>query len=111
MKYISLFLLLFIIFKTTFDSPVFLQHNRMTGDFFGKLPQTGSFICHLERLPLPSSTYSIGFSVMSDGEYLDRIDDAFELTVIEGDFFGSGEVPPISHGVCLVKAKWSLSFN
>jgi len=30
------------------------------------------------------------------------------MTVIEGDFFGSGEVPPISHGVCLAEGRWRL---
>jgi lipopolysaccharide transport system ATP-binding protein len=30
------------------------------------------------------------------------------LIVIEGDFYGSGEVPPITHGCCLVDAQWRL---
>jgi lipopolysaccharide transport system ATP-binding protein len=57
---------------------------------------------------LPPATYRFGFSVMCDNVYLDRIDDASELIVIEGDFYGSGEVPPISHGCCLVDAEWQL---
>ena len=32
----------------------------------------------------------------------------FVLGVVEGDFFGSGEVPPISHGVCLAEGRWRL---
>ena len=80
----------------------------MTRDEFGQLPESGAFVCRLQRLPLPRSTYWIGYSVMADAEYLDRISDAAELTVVEGDFFGSGEVPPISHGVCLVEGRWRL---
>jgi lipopolysaccharide transport system ATP-binding protein len=38
----------------------------------------------------------------------DRIDDASELNVIEGDFYGTGEVPPMTHGCCLVDAEWRL---
>ena len=45
---------------------------------------------------------------MADRVYLDQMDDAIELTVIDGDFFGSGEVPPITHGVCLVDGKWRV---
>ena len=45
---------------------------------------------------------------MAGDEYLDRIDEAAELTVVEGDFYGSGEVPPLSHGCCLVAAEWRL---
>jgi lipopolysaccharide transport system ATP-binding protein len=95
-------------FKTQFDVPVFLLHNRLTHNEFGELPEVGAFICRLKRLPLPPSTYRIDYSIMTDGEYLDSINDAAELTVIEGDFFGSGEVPPISHGLCLVDAEWRL---
>jgi lipopolysaccharide transport system ATP-binding protein len=94
--------------RTYFDVPVFLQHNRLTGDGWDALPATGAFVCRIRRLPLPPASYRLGLSVMCDDEYLDRIDDASELNVIEGDFYGSGEVPPISHGCCLVDAKWRL---
>jgi len=95
--------------RTYLDVPVFLQHNRLTRDDWDSLPPTGAFICRIRRLPLPPATYRFGFSVMCDNEYLDRIDDASELIVIEGDFFGSGEVPPITHGCCLVDAEWRLT--
>jgi lipopolysaccharide transport system ATP-binding protein len=94
--------------RTQFDVPVFLQHNRLTGDELGALPRRGAFVCRLPRLPLPPATYRVGYSILCDGEYLDRVDDAGELTVIEGDFYGSGEVPPASHGCCLVDAAWRL---
>jgi lipopolysaccharide transport system ATP-binding protein len=98
-----------LIMKTQLDVPVFLHHNRLTRDEFGGLPESGAFVCCLPRLPLPPSTYRIGYTIMVDDEYLDSIGDAAELTVVSGDFFGSGEVPPISHGVCLVEGKWRLS--
>jgi len=97
-----------MLFKTQLDVPVFLHHNRLTRDEFGELPGAGAFVCRLERLPLPPSTYRITYSIMAGGEYLDSISDAAELTVVDGDFFGSGEVPPISHGVCLVEGRWAL---
>lgn len=95
-------------FNTHFDMPVFLHHNRLTRNDFGKLPQSGVFICRLKRLPLPPSSYRIAYSVVLDRGYLDAIGDAAELTVVGGDFFGSGEVPPASHGVCLVDGLWRL---
>ena len=48
------------------------------------------------------------YSLMLNGEYLDAMEDACELTVTGGDFFGSGEVPPATHGCCLVDASWRL---
>ncbi|HEX8367744.1 MAG TPA: ABC transporter ATP-binding protein [Pyrinomonadaceae bacterium] len=94
--------------RTYWDVPVFLQHNRLTRDEWNALPPKGVFVCRIRRLPLPPSSYRLGFSVMFDDEYLDRIDDAGELIVTDGDFYGSGEVPPVSHGCCLVDAEWRL---
>ncbi len=94
--------------RTFLDVPVFLQHNKLTRDVWDALPENGAFVCRIRRLPLPPASYRLGYSVMRDDEYLDRIDDASELNVIEGDFYGSGEVPPISHGTCLVDADWRL---
>lgn len=94
--------------KTQFDTPVFLQHNRLTRDEWGALPPRGAFVCRLPRLPLPPAAYHITYSLMRDGDYLDAMEDAYELTVTDGDFFGSGEVPPASHGCCLVDARWRL---
>jgi lipopolysaccharide transport system ATP-binding protein len=94
--------------KTQHDTPVFLQHNRLTRDEWASLPPRGVFVCRVPRLPLPPAAYRITYSLMLDGEYLDAMDDAYELTVTDGDFFGSGEVPPATHGCCLVDASWRL---
>ncbi|MCG8367190.1 MAG: ABC transporter ATP-binding protein [Pseudanabaenales cyanobacterium] len=94
--------------KTPLEVPVFLQHNRLTQDEFGSLPQSGAFVCRIYRLPLPPSNYQVTYSLILDGKYLDAMSNAVELSVIDGDFYGSGEVPPVSHGVCLVDAQWRL---
>ncbi len=94
--------------KTQFDVPVFLQHNRLTRDEWGALPPRGAFVCRVPRLPLPPAVYRITYSLMRGGEYLDAMEDAYELNVTGGDFFGSGEVPPATHGCCLVDARWRL---
>jgi lipopolysaccharide transport system ATP-binding protein len=98
--------------KTSMDVPVFLQHNRLTGDTFGVVPKKGTFICTIENLPLPASEYQLYFSIMPNnglgGDYYDTMDNALPITVVGGNFFGSGELPPITHGVCLVPAKWSI---
>jgi lipopolysaccharide transport system ATP-binding protein len=97
-----------LIVGTALEVPVFLQHNRLTGDQWGRIPPRGAFVCRIERLPLPPSVYRFGCSLMCDGEYLDAVDEAGELTVTEGDFYGTGELPPATHGCCLVDARWRL---
>jgi lipopolysaccharide transport system ATP-binding protein len=96
--------------STQLGVPVFLQHNRLTQDSWGEtLPRRGAFVCRLRRLPLPPSTYRLTYSLLQrDGQYLDMMEDAGGLTVIAGDFYGSGEVPPATHGCCLVDAEWRI---
>jgi lipopolysaccharide transport system ATP-binding protein len=101
-----------LLISTQLDFPVFLQHNRLTQDNFGVLPNKGAFVCKIQSLPLAPSIYKIMYSVMPnyglDETYIDALEDAMELIVVEGDFYGSGEIPKSIHGVCLVKANWRL---
>jgi len=98
--------------KTYLDAPVFLQNNTLAGERFAEfLPESGTFICRLGRLPLPSASFRIGFYILSrshKGEYLDAMENAVELHVQGGDFFGNGLSPGITDGVALVEAGWRL---
>lgn len=97
-------------FKSELDFPVSLHHSRLTRDPLNQLPARGSLVCRIERLPLAAGTYRIGFNLSSASsrECLDAISDAALMTVIEGDFYGSGEIPPISHGFLLLDARWTV---
>jgi lipopolysaccharide transport system ATP-binding protein len=96
-----------IIVKSKLGSPIFLHHNRLTRQQFGPLSDAGAFVLELPKLPLPASEYILGFNVHENGILLDGLGEAVELQVVEGDYFGFGEVPPASHGVCLVDGIWS----
>ncbi len=95
--------------KTAIDAPISLLHNRMAGIEFGDIGETGSFVCHIDPLPLVPSTYRLGLTLMQPGgRYLDSIPDAVELTVEASDFTRSGELPPPSFGPLVLQADWSL---
>ena len=94
--------------STELDVPIFLQHNRLTKTTFGNLPPYGFFELRINKLPLPPSNYYISFSLIENGTYIDGISNAAKFIVTSGDFFGSGEVPPPSHGLCLVDGSWSM---
>lgn len=94
--------------RTQLEVPVFLHHNRLVKNEFGIIPAKGSFVCRINRLPLPASNYQISYSLIKDGTYLDALNNVFELSVTDGDFYQSGQVPPVTHGVCLVDAQWRI---
>jgi lipopolysaccharide transport system ATP-binding protein len=94
--------------KTQMEIPVFLHHNRLTKQSLFLISREGEIVCRINKIPLPSSTYLVTYSLIRDNDYLDGINNAFEINVVDGDFFGGGEVPPISHGVCLVEGSWRV---
>lgn len=98
--------------KSDLDVPIFMQSNLVTGESFAaRLPETGAFVCRLRRLPLPASTFHLNYNVVTaptGGIVLDGLDNAMELTMEGGDFYGSGQLPSIHHGVALVDGRWRL---
>ncbi|KAB2646788.1 MAG: ABC transporter ATP-binding protein [Verrucomicrobia bacterium] len=99
-----------IFITTHFEAPVFMQDNMLTGEALGdELPAEGAFVCRLRRLPLPPSSYRLGFYIAtqgSTGSAYDSMTNAMDVHVEGGDFFGSGQLPPVQSGVALVDGKW-----
>lgn len=98
-------------FLTHLGAIVFSHSNWFTGDTFGELPKTGRLVCRIPRLPLIHGMYRLDVSLSGRrrrSEPLDVLQNAAELRVIQGNFFGSGRVPAIKDGVVLVEGGWRL---
>lgn len=93
---------------TNMGVPVFSQLTATMKSDFKSIPESGSFVCRIKRLPLPPSTYHLNVNVKAGGDYADLVQGAAEMQVVEGDFFGTGGVPSASVGVCLVDGEWRL---
>jgi lipopolysaccharide transport system ATP-binding protein len=82
--------------------------NELVGVEFDKLPNSGQVMCRLPRLPLAPGMFSINFIVRRRGVIEDWIQDAGQLAVEAGDFFGTGRLPPATHGGLLINQEWSV---
>ena len=102
------------IFVTThLGAPVFTHANWLGSTPLGELPESGAFVCHIPRLPLPAGHFMISYRVLPEQwggpkDPLDVLDSAAELPVEHGDFFGAGKLPPLKDGVVLVEAEWKV---
>ena len=89
-----------------------MQANWLKGTFFGDPPSRGSFVCAISRLPLAAGKFHVGFRISAEKQtrrdHIDAIENAGELNVEDGDFFGSGKVPHPHAGVCLVDGAWRI---
>jgi lipopolysaccharide transport system ATP-binding protein len=93
--------------STMLGEIMLLLSTNNVGTILSEIPGEGSFRCAVPRLPLPPGRYLINIFADIGGETLDWIQRASELTVIEGDFYGtgsSGHTP--SHPAVMVDHAW-----
>ncbi|GAB4464087.1 MAG: hypothetical protein Kow00120_30250 [Anaerolineae bacterium] len=86
---------------------LFMCKSDLVGDLFHDLPAQGHFTCCVPRLPLPPGQYHLALWAKAGGDWTDRIEQAHRLTVVEGDFFGTGRLPYNRRGL-LVPHTWRL---
>jgi homopolymeric O-antigen transport system ATP-binding protein len=95
---------------TLIGQPLLDLDMSMSGTTPELTPASGEVRCTLPRCPLPAGEYTVTFGAARGEERLDSIERALQLTVRQGDFYGSGRSVPYgeTHSV-LVEHTWSVS--
>lgn len=91
------------------DIGLSLIHNRLTAQPFTVQEGSGIFEFIVKKNPLNTGIYSVSYTIMGlNGRlpYLDGINNALKLKVIEGDFYNSGELAPHSFGPLLIDSSF-----
>jgi lipopolysaccharide transport system ATP-binding protein len=92
----------------TYGDCLFLCSNELTNEISGAWPVTGDVTCRIPRLPLAAGLYNVNVYAAVNGEVADWLTDAATFEVQNSDFFGTGRLPPSSHGQFLVPHSWSV---
>jgi len=85
-----------------------ILNNEMVGVDFESAPETGCFTCRIERFPLSPGQYHITLFCRTNGLIADWVQQAGLLTIEPGDFYGTGKLPPQTHGGFLIPQKWQI---
>jgi lipopolysaccharide transport system ATP-binding protein len=88
--------------------PMLNLHSETAGAVFRGIPAAGEVRCHLPRWPLPAGQYFLNLWADYEGEMLDTLVHACEVTVAGGDFHGTGREPPADQRTVLVDHSWSI---
>ncbi len=88
--------------------PVFFCSNRVTGEALNARLAEGELICSIPRLPLLAGRYSLTVHAEVNGVLADWVRNALFFDVFEDDVFGSGQLPPTTHGRVFVDHAWSV---
>ena len=94
--------------NTLLGENVLYFSNDLVGVEFSDLPSYGKLVCHVDRLPLATGSYSVNLYCTVNGILADWVIDAARLSVEQGDYFGTGRLTPSSHGKVLVSHSWNL---
>jgi lipopolysaccharide transport system ATP-binding protein len=84
------------------------QSDAVLGEF-ERIPARGEVRVRLPRCPLPGGQYLVNVFARVSGVVADWVQHAAELTVAEGDFYGSGRLPAESHTTVLVDQSWVVT--
>jgi lipopolysaccharide transport system ATP-binding protein len=82
--------------------------NDLVGKQFDELPPEGTLTCLMGRLPLMPGLYSVNFYCTVNGILADWLKDAVRVHVEEGDFYGTGKLPPKGYGSVVVPHDWEI---
>ena len=96
---------------TIFGALILQCQSDVAGAAFKELPPRGEIRCLIPRLPLPADRYTLNIFGTAAGDIADWVQRASELTVAEGDFFGSGQRLPEGHQSVLVEHEWLSSVD
>ena len=89
--------------------PVFFCSNRVTGELLVARDLEGELVCDLPALPLLPGRYSLTLYVEVNGVLADWVRNAMYFDVFEADVFGSGRLPPTTHGRVVVAHSWRIT--
>jgi lipopolysaccharide transport system ATP-binding protein len=83
--------------------------NDLTGKRLDDLPSVGAFVCRFEKLPLLPGTYTINLYSTVNGVLADWVLEAARIHVAEGDYYGTGRLPPKGYGSVAVNHEWDVA--
>ncbi|MBN1597127.1 MAG: ABC transporter ATP-binding protein [Bacteroidales bacterium] len=83
-------------------------NNYFTYETFKINIGTGDLYLTIPKFPLPAGIYFMHITVVDNNQLLDEISFARQLSVEDGDFYGTGMIPHLKQGV-LVEHFWELS--
>lgn len=87
---------------------MFTLANHIASEPFAVVHKNNSIQCMVKKLPLMNGSYLCNIIAYKDGIIQDYIQEAYNLEVEEGDFYGTGKVIPTTQQCFLVDNEWLL---
>lgn len=97
-----------LIASNEFGENMFCCWSDLVTSKFSNLPPTGKLVCRIPKLPLIPGNYHLSFNLVVETKTTDKLSQACELTVVEGNYFRTGKLPPRKLGSFYVEHDWTF---
>ena len=97
-----------MLFFDLFGQCVLLVGTGFVGKEFREAPPRGTLVCRFDKFPLLPGVYHVNLYVGVKGVTADWIKNAVTIQVVEGDYYGSGKLPPKGYGQVAVPYDWEV---
>jgi lipopolysaccharide transport system ATP-binding protein len=94
------------VFSNELGENIFCCWSDLIDANFNNLPPTGKLNCDIPKIPLTAGKYYLSFNLVVDRVTTDRMPQAIEINVFDGNFFPTGKVPPRKLGVFYIEHDW-----
>ncbi len=95
-------------FYTHLGQFVMVLNSQMANRAFESLPSAGNVYCHLPRFPLMSGRFNATYHLLVNGQLADHVENAFNVDVETGDFFGTGIPKALGRQGVYVSQRWLI---
>lgn len=93
--------------RTMFEQNLFLHYMSYTNQVVKKTKRNGKFIFNFAKMPLAEGKYRLSFRGTVGGEEADHVDAAFTIDVVNGDYYGTGNIIAQQHSPIFINGDWS----
>lgn len=97
--------------KTPMGQPLFSLNTRLCNQYLLLVDRRGIIKCDIQHIPLNEGLYYLDILVKQGQDsrtVLDAIEQAVQLQVVAGDYFGTGRIANRQSSPILVPHKWSV---
>ncbi len=95
------------------DNLISTLNSKNTDNIYDLKPnETIVANCHLNRMPIAPGDYTLGIKLTNllDQKTLYREDNFYNFTIVNGDFYGTGRLPGLSHlGKLMTNYSWEIN--
>ncbi len=96
-------------FAGSYGQRLFMCLSRSSHAGALRLSPAGQIRCSIPRIPLLEGRYTVSIWCKLNEQMADEIQEAFALTVIPGNFFGTGKTHQDDAGQLLVQHSWEVT--